>query len=60
MILKPPHSVCITVRLDADVLTELLTETDKDSLSEVLNKKAKRALKMLIDEAHNNEEGSER
>jgi hypothetical protein len=49
---KPPHSMCITVRLDADMLTELLAESRDSSLSKVLNEKAKRALAMLINEAH--------
>jgi DNA topoisomerase VI subunit B len=49
---KPPHSMCITVRLDADTLTELLAESSNNSLSKVLNEKVKRVLAMLIEEAH--------
>jgi hypothetical protein len=45
--------MCITVRFDADMLAELLAESGNNSLSKVLNKKVKHALKMLIDEAHN-------
>jgi hypothetical protein len=52
---RPPHSMCITVRLDADMLTELLAESRDSSLSKLLNEKAKRALAMLIDEAHEHE-----
>jgi hypothetical protein len=44
--------MCITVRLDADMLTDLLAESRDSSLSKVLNEKAKRALAMLIEEAH--------
>lgn len=50
---KPRHSMCMTVRVDTDMLIELMAEVGDSSLSKLLNKKAKRALATLITEAHN-------
>jgi hypothetical protein len=47
--------MCITVRVDAAMLEDLLAESGDSSLSKVLNKRAKRALSLLIEEVHENE-----
>lgn len=47
--------MCITVRVDAAMLADLLAEAGNTSLSKVLNKRAKHALRLLIEEAHKNE-----
>jgi hypothetical protein len=44
--------MCITVRVDAAMLTELLAEVGNESLSKLLNNKVKRALQTIIKEAH--------
>lgn len=48
----PPHSMCVTVRVDAQMLTELLAEAGNESFSKLLNNKVRHALQMVIKEAH--------